>query len=84
MIAGMKGRGLLARGYHADVTMFDPSRIRLGRKTLVNDMPGGEARWQVPAEGIARVLVNGETIVADGALTGRQPGRVLRIGNPKN
>jgi N-acyl-D-aspartate/D-glutamate deacylase len=84
MIAGMKGRGLLARGYHADVTMFDATRIRLGKKTLVNDMPGGEARWQVPAEGIARVIVNGETIVENGELTGKRPGRVLRIGNPKS
>jgi N-acyl-D-aspartate/D-glutamate deacylase len=84
MIAGFKGRGLLARGYHADVMMFDLSRIRLGRKTLVNDMPGGEARWQVGAEGVARVMVNGEIIVENGALTGKRPGRVLRVGNPKS
>ena len=84
MIAGIKGRGLLARGYHADVMMFDPTRIQLGKKTLVNDMPGGEARWQVGAEGVVRVLVNGETIVENGALTGKQPGRVLRVGNAKS
>jgi N-acyl-D-aspartate/D-glutamate deacylase len=37
----------------------------------------------VRPEGIARVLVNGETIVEDGELTGTRPGRVLRVGNPK-
>jgi N-acyl-D-aspartate/D-glutamate deacylase len=83
MICGIKNRGLIARGYHADVMLFDPARIRLGRKELVSDMPGGEPRWQVRPEGIARVLVNGETIVEDGELTGTRPGRVLRVGNPK-
>jgi len=84
MITGMKGRGLLARGYHADVTLFDPNRIRLARKEIVRDMPGNEERWQVRAEGVARVMVNGETIVENGELTGARPGRVLRIGNPTN
>ena len=83
MICGIKNRGLLARGYHADVMLFDPARIRLGKKELVSDMPGGEPRWQVRPEGIARVLVNGETIVEKGELTGARPGRVLRVGNPR-
>ncbi len=82
MIAGMKGRGLLARGYHADVTLFDPERIGLAKKEIVRDMPGNEERWQVRARGIARVIVNGKTIVQNGELTGERPGRVLRIGNP--
>jgi N-acyl-D-amino-acid deacylase len=83
MICGMRGRGLLARGYHADVTLFDPARIRLGKKQLVADLPGGEARWQVKPEGIVAVLVNGEMIVDNGEITGARPGGVLRIGNPK-
>jgi N-acyl-D-aspartate/D-glutamate deacylase len=82
MVTGIKGRGLLARGYHADVVLLDPKRIALGRKTLVRDMPGDEERWQVRPEGIVRVVVNGETIVEDGHLTGARAGRVLRIGNP--
>lgn len=81
MITGMKGRGLLARGYHADVMLFDPERIGLQSKEIRQDMPGGEERWQVYPQGIARVIVNGETIVEDGKLTGARPGRVLRIGN---
>jgi N-acyl-D-aspartate/D-glutamate deacylase len=82
MVTGFQGRGLIARGYHADVMLFDPTRLRLGKKKLVNDMPGGEDRWQVRPEGVARVLVNGQTIVQDGELTGARPGGVLRIGNP--
>jgi len=82
MIAGIKARGLLARGYAADVVLFDPTRLALGRKGLVRDMPGGEERWQVRPEGIVRVLVNGQTIVKDGEITGARPGRVLHVGNP--
>jgi N-acyl-D-aspartate/D-glutamate deacylase len=82
MITGLKGRGLLARGYHADVTLLDPSRIGLGKKALVRDMPGGEERWQVGCEGVVRVLVNGETIVENNRLTAARPGRILRVGNP--
>jgi N-acyl-D-aspartate/D-glutamate deacylase len=84
MICGIKNRGLIARGYHADVVLFDPARIRLAKKELVNDMPGGEPRWQVRPEGIERVLVNGKTIVDNGELTGVKAGRVLRVGNPKS
>jgi N-acyl-D-amino-acid deacylase len=84
MVTGLKGRGLLARGYHADITMFDPARIALGKKSLVRDMPGGEERWQVGCTGVVRVIVNGETIVENGRLTGARPGRVLRVGNPTN
>jgi N-acyl-D-aspartate/D-glutamate deacylase len=81
MVCGIPLRGLLARGYHADVMMFDPARIQLGKKHLVADMPGGEDRWQVKPEGVVRVMVNGEVIIEHGALTGTRPGRVLRIGN---
>jgi N-acyl-D-aspartate/D-glutamate deacylase len=81
MITGIEGRGMVARGFHADLMLFDPSRLALGKKHLVRDMPGGEERWQVLPEGIARVLVNGETIVEGGRLTDARPGRVLRIGN---
>ncbi len=81
MITGIKGRGLIARGYFADVLMFDPARLALGKKALVRDVPGGEERWQVRPEGVLRVLVNGETIVEDGRLSGAKPGRVLHIGN---
>ena len=82
MITGLKGRGLLARGFHADIMIFDPNRIALGKKSLVRDMPGGEDRWQVACEGVVRVLVNGETIVENNQLTGARPGRILRVGNP--
>ena len=81
MITGIPLRGLIARGYHADVMMFDPARLALGKKQLVRDLPGDEERWQVRPEGVVRVMVNGQTIVENGELTGARAGRVLRIGN---
>src|SRR4029077_1295704 len=82
LLTGMRTRGILMRGCPADIVMFDPTRIGLGKKQLVRDMPGGEERWQVRPEGVVRVIVNGKTIVAPGALTPERPGRVLKIGTP--
>jgi N-acyl-D-amino-acid deacylase len=82
MVTGIKLRGLLARGYHADIMMFDPTRLALGRKMLVRDMPGDEERWQVRPEGVVRVMINGEVVVENGELSDVRAGRVLRIGNP--
>ena len=82
LLTGIRTRGILVRGCPADIMMFDPTRIGLGKKQLVRDMPGGEERWQVRPEVIARVIVNGKTIVAQGQLTRERPGRVLKIGSP--
>jgi len=80
LLTGIRTRGILVRGCPADIMMFDPTRIGLGKKQLVRDMPGGEERWQVRPEGVVRVIVNGKTIVANGQLTRERPGRVLKIG----
>jgi N-acyl-D-aspartate/D-glutamate deacylase len=83
VLLGIQGRGLIARGYAADVVMFDAARLKLGTKQVVKDLPGGGERWQVKPQGVVRVIVNGETIVENGELTGKRAGRVLRVGNPR-
>ena len=56
-------------------------RLALGHKQLVRDLPGDGERWQVEVDGIERVLVNGETLVAHGELApDARSGRVLRGG----
>ena len=65
---GISGRGLLREGFAADVTVFDPATV------------AETATYQDPhsyAVGIDRVLVNGETVYADGEHTGATPGTVL-------
>ena len=64
----LKDRGLLKKGYHADMVVFDESRIIDGA-TFENP-------HQYPL-GIHHVLVNGRRVVSDGDHTGRRPGNVL-------
>jgi N-acyl-D-aspartate/D-glutamate deacylase len=77
---GLKGRGRIAEGYHADVVVFDPTRVASGPVALVDDLPGGGERLDAGSVGIAHVLVAGREVVRDGRVTGARPGRVLRSG----
>lgn len=70
-IFGLRDRGSIEIGKHADLVCFDAGRIR------------DEATYEKPyafPTGIARVLVNGQTVLAGGEFTGALPGRVLRHG----
>jgi N-acyl-D-amino-acid deacylase len=64
----LANRGLIRAGYAADLVVFDPATIQ--------DM----ATYDAPhayAKGIAAVLVNGVTVVKDGAQTDARPGQVI-------
>jgi len=77
---GLRDRGELREGYHADVVVFDPETVDTGEVRLVDDLPGGTSRLFADAVGVHRVMVNGTTIVDDGKDTGARPGTVLRSG----
>lgn len=77
---GLKQRGRIAEGWHADLVLFDPARIAPGEDVLRHDLPGGASRVYVDAVGIEHVLVNGAEVVRSDALTGALPGRVIRSG----
>jgi N-acyl-D-aspartate/D-glutamate deacylase len=77
---GLKERGRLAPGYHADVFVFDPESVNSGPARRVWDLPGESLRLTASSTGVRRVLVNGVVTVADGASTGALPGVVLRSG----
>ena len=77
---GLRHRGRVAEGWHADLVVFDPTRIDSGPARLVRDLPGGGERLVAGSLGVAHVLVAGTEVVADGADTGARPGRVLRSG----
>jgi N-acyl-D-amino-acid deacylase len=66
---GLSGRGHVAPGAYADITVFDPATII--------DRASFEAPT-TPAAGIHLVLVNGVAVWSDGAATGARPGRALR------
>jgi N-acyl-D-aspartate/D-glutamate deacylase len=77
---GLRDRGELREGNHADVVIFDPDSVDTDEVKLVNDLPGGTARLFADAIGMQRVMVNGTTIVESGKQTGALPGKVLRSG----
>lgn len=61
-------RGVLRPGMKADIAVFDPARVR------------DKATFENPhqyAEGFAYVVVNGQVIYENGAMTTARPGRVL-------
>ena len=63
-------RGLLRPGMAADITIFDPDRIR------------DVATFEDPnrySEGVSYVVVNGRVVLDDGKLTAERPGRVLTL-----
>lgn len=62
-------RGLLEKGYYADVVMFDPATVK--------DHATFEQPHQL-ATGVDNVWVNGVRALADGNATGAASGRVVR------
>ena len=77
---GIRDRGVLAVGSAADIVVFDAATIAPGPVRWRQDLPGGAGRLYGEGVGIEHVLVNGVEVVTHGALTGAQPGGVLRSG----
>ncbi|MEU6712814.1 D-aminoacylase [Nonomuraea sp. NPDC046802] len=66
---GLADRGLVRRGFAADLVVFDPAVV------------GDRATYTAPrtlAEGVDDVIVSGVRVLAGGELTGATPGRALR------
>jgi len=62
----LKNAGLIKTGFQADAVLFDPETIC--DQAIYHD-PG-----KYPS-GIARVIVNGKTVINNGVHTGARPGR---------
>jgi N-acyl-D-aspartate/D-glutamate deacylase len=77
---GLRDRGVIAEGAHADLMLFDPDTIASEAAEERHDLPGGALRLYAGAVGIEQVIVGGETIVARGVLTDAMPGTLLRSG----
>jgi N-acyl-D-amino-acid deacylase len=76
---GIKGRGRLAAGNAADIAIFDPEKVgSASRGERRFDLPGGAKRMVMPSRGVEYTIVNGNTVYAEGRVTGATPGEVLR------
>jgi N-acyl-D-aspartate/D-glutamate deacylase len=77
---GLRHRGQVAEGWHADLVVFDPTQVGSDPATSLHDLPGGGERLSATARGMEHVFVGGVEVVAGTALTGARPGTVLRSG----
>ncbi|CAM5669331.1 D-aminoacylase OS=Streptomyces alboniger OX=132473 GN=CP975_15040 PE=4 SV=1 [Streptomyces alboniger] len=77
---GLRERGRIVEGFHADLVLFDPERIDAGKATLVHDLPGDSPRLDSRAIGVNAVWVNGVEVIREDVVTGAVPGRILRSG----
>ncbi len=68
---GLKGRGILQAGAHADITLFNAD-------TVIDAADFQHST--LPAHGIGSVIVNGALVWRDGKPTGARPGRLLLRG----
>jgi N-acyl-D-amino-acid deacylase len=64
----LPGRGLIKRGFAADLTLFDP-------KTVIDNATFDQPH-QYPT-GIPTVIVNGQPVLLNGRLTGQLPGQPI-------
>lgn len=70
---GLRGVGLLAEGFRADITVFNPETV-IDRGTYENPR-------EQPV-GIEYVMVGGKMVAEAGRHTGERPGACLRLGRP--
>ena len=77
---GLRDRGVIAEGAHADLVLFDPATIDSELLSMVDDLPGGTSRLYAGSVGIRSVWVSGVETVRDGVSTGELPGSLVRSG----
>ena len=74
----LQDRGLVRKGYIADLVIFDPARIGPQMPELVHDLPTGAPRLKQKADGIRATVVAGQVVMLENEHTGALPGRLLR------
>lgn len=77
---GLRDRGVLQEGAHADMVLFDPNLIESELLNMVDDLPGGTSRLYAGSVGVNHVFVSGVEVVRNSEATGNLPGSIIRSG----
>jgi N-acyl-D-aspartate/D-glutamate deacylase len=77
---GLRERGRIAVGWHADIVVFDRELVGAGPARTSHDLPGDAKRLVADPRGVRVVVVNGREAIVDGDPTGDLPGTLLRSG----
>jgi len=77
---GLRHRGRIAEGWHADLVVFDADVVGSRPATTLHDLPGGGERLYASARGVEHVFVAGTEVVEGDMVTDARPGTVLRSG----
>ena len=77
---GIRRRGTIAPGMHADLLLFDPKTVGRGPSKRVYDLPSGASRLTTEATGVHGVWINGKKIADRGGMRkdAVKAGQVLR------
>jgi N-acyl-D-aspartate/D-glutamate deacylase len=81
-VFGFVGRGRIAEGNHADVTIFSLDELDWKEDVFVDDLPLGASRLRRPPGGFRQTIVGGTVVQEGGTLSGARPGKVLRACSP--
>jgi len=81
-LMGLDDRGLVARGYKADLNVIDFDKLRLHPPEIRRDLPADGRRLVQRADGYVATIVSGVPVYRDGAATGALPGRLIRGPQP--
>ena len=77
-VLGLKKRGHLEEGWHADINVIDLDNLKSCHPEYVNDFPHNGGRIVVRSEGYDATIVAGQVVIQNGEYTGHRPGEVIR------
>ncbi len=75
---GLHDRGVLARGFRADINIVDFEELALERPEIIRDLPAGGRRLMQGAHGYHHTFVGGVEVRNGGEFTGEFPGITIK------
>jgi N-acyl-D-aspartate/D-glutamate deacylase len=77
-VLGLKERGEIREGWHADINVIDYDNLKSCHPEFVRDLPLGVGRIVTKSEGYDATLVAGKILIEKGKMIGDSRGEVIR------